>query len=154
MQKTFATGLLLGVLIAGCAHQRRATAVEQLKHSAETFHQRARWKDYRSAADLIVPERREAFLEAREKLNDEKDLSITDFDLEELTLSDDGQSARVISRVSWMRLPSLSEKAETVRSDFFYVNGEWLLARQDRGPFADALSAEYSVPAPAVEKAE
>lgn len=140
--------LCLLLLLAGCAHQQRATAVDGLKHSADTFHKRARWKDYRSAADLIVPERRELFLEAREQLHDDKDLSITDYELEEMTLSEDRKSGRVVSRISWMRLPSLSEKAETVRSDFYLVNGEWLLGRQDRGPFSDALGEAYAPPLP------
>jgi hypothetical protein len=151
MQKTLPLRLLPALfltLFAGCAHQQRASAVEGLKHAADTFHQRARWKDYRSAADLVVPERRDAFLAAREELHDDKDLSITDYDLEELTLSEDRQSGRVVSRISWMRLPSLSEKAETVRSEFYLLNGEWLLGRQDRGPFADALGEEYAPPVP------
>lgn len=141
--------VFLLIIAAGCAHTQRANAVDGLKRSADMFHQRARWKDYRSAADLIVPDRREAFLKAREELNDEKDLSISDYDLEQLTLAEDGKSGRIVSRISWMRLPSLSEKTETVRSDFYLINGEWLLGRQDRGPFADALSEEYVVPAPA-----
>lgn len=148
MQPTFALAAVVLLSLTGCAHQQRASAVESLKHSAETFHKRVRWKDYRSASDLIIPERREAFLVAREQLNDEKDLSITDFDLEELTMAEDRKSARVVSRISWMRLPSLSEKAETVRSDFYFVNGEWLLGSQDRGPFADALGEPYVPPPP------
>ena len=134
---------LLFLLVTGCAHQQRASAVDGLKRTADTFHQRCRWKDYRSAADLVVPERREAFLAARERLNDEKDLSISDYDLDELTLSEDGKSGRVVSRVSWTRLPSLSEKSETIRNDFYLVRGEWLLGRSDRGPFVDELGEAY-----------
>lgn len=136
-------------VLFGCAHAQRASSAEALKKSAENFHQRIRWKDFRSAAELIVPERRDTFTARREELNDERDLTISDYDLEDLELAEDGKSGKIVSRISWMRLPSLVEKTETVRSWFYLMNGSWLLGRMDRGPFADVLSEPYTPPAPA-----
>ncbi|MFL5322524.1 MAG: hypothetical protein ACJ790_22885 [Myxococcaceae bacterium] len=135
--------------LTACAHAQRANSADALKKAADTFHQRIRWKDFRSAAELIVPDRREKFIEAREQMNDERDLTISDYDLEEEELAEDGKSGKVVSRIAWMRLPSLSEKTETVRSYFYLHNGAWLLGRMDRGPFADVLGSEYTPPAPA-----
>jgi hypothetical protein len=77
-------------------------------------------------------------------MNDNRDLTIADYELTDLTLNPDGLSARVVSRVSWYRLPSLSQHEETVDSDFVWKNGAWLLARQVGGPFHDDLSEPYS----------
>jgi hypothetical protein len=117
----------------------RASGVEELKTAADLFNHRARWKDYGGAALLIVPERRAAFEAGRRLMNDNRDLTIADYELTDLTLNPDGLSARVVSRVSWYRLPSLSQREETVESEFVWRNGAWLLARQTNGPFHDDL---------------
>ncbi len=131
--------LLLALALVGCAHSKKKEAMESLQPAVEEFHKRIRWKDFRSAAGRIVPERRDDFLRARRELKDEEDLSITDYEIEQLTLSEDGQRATVISRIQWMRLPSVSAKTATVTSEFVYQDGTWLLERQDDGPFVDEL---------------
>ncbi|HME90395.1 MAG TPA: hypothetical protein VKE49_03165, partial [Myxococcaceae bacterium] len=55
--------------------------------------------------------------------------------------SADGSTALVISRMSWMRLPSLSETTQLVTSEFVLRDGSWLLARQSGGPFAELGAA-------------
>lgn len=129
--------------MAACAHSPRTGSLESLKPSAESFHQRIRWRDFLGAAELIIPERRQAYIEARMKLRDEKDLTITDFQLEEATLGANGLSAIVTSRIGWVRLPSVSENSELVRSEFVFRDGSWFLARQEGGPFAQELSAPF-----------
>ncbi|MBM4379943.1 MAG: hypothetical protein FJ086_11720 [Deltaproteobacteria bacterium] len=138
--------MLLAPLLAtgpGCAHTRRTESTAGLKRAAELFHQRVRWKDYRSAAELLVPGRRKPFTEARDRADDEKNLTISDYELEQLTLSEDGLSGTLVSRVHWMRLPSLAEQSHVVRSEFVLLHGQWLLAEQDKGPFADVLGAPW-----------
>lgn len=130
--------LLLALALSGCAHSPEAK-LETLQPIVEGFHKSIRWKDYRGAARIIVPERREAFEDARRELKDEEDLSITDYELEDVRLSEDGQRATVISRVQWMRLPSASAKTATVKSEFVYRDGTWLLERQLGGPFEGEL---------------
>ncbi len=105
----------------------------------ESFHQRVRWKDYRIAARYIVPERRKDFERARRELKDERDLSITDYEIEEVQFVEEGQRAIVTSRIHWMRLPSVSEQTATVTSEFIYRDGTWMLERQVGGPFDGEL---------------
>lgn len=119
---------------------------ETLKPRIEDFHLRSRWRDYRGAAELLVAERRTPFLKARAAKNDEKDLSITDYQLEECTFSNDGARAECISNISWVRLPSPSESRATVTSVFVWDGSNWYLAQQDEGPFAAELSQPYKPP--------
>ncbi|MCP3104837.1 hypothetical protein LZ198_38825 [Myxococcus sp. K15C18031901] len=113
--------------------------METLQPTVERFHQLIRWKDFRSAGALIVPEKRAAFSKARTELHDDRDLSITDYEIEEVEFSEDGLRATVHSRIQWMRLPSASEQSDVVTSEFVFQGGRWLLERQVEGPFADEL---------------
>ncbi len=110
---------------------------ETLKPAIEAFHRSARWRDFRGAADLIVPERRTAFIKARSVSKDEKDLFITDYQLEDARMADDRQTAEVVSRINWYRLPSVTEISATVTSVYAWRKGQWLLESQDDGPFED-----------------
>jgi hypothetical protein len=130
----FACGLL------SCAHSHKSGSPELLRPAVEGFHQRIRWRDYRAAAEFLVPERRAAFKKARKERNDEKDLTITDYQLDDVQLSEDGTTAQVTSHISWIRLPSVTENSDTVVSEFVQRDGAWFLARQDAGPFVQELA--------------
>lgn len=130
----------MAFLASACATMRAKPDAEELKPAIEAFHQRARWKDFRGAADLIVPERRSAFIKARSKSDDEKDLFVTNFELEDAKVSTDGV-AEVVSRISWYRLPSNVEKTATVTSVFVWREGKWWIESQDDGPFPDLRPA-------------
>lgn len=123
----------------GCVHPQKVGTPETLRPTAERFHQLVRWRDYRGALDLLVPERREAFQRSLQSSDEEKDLTVTDYQLEEVQLLDGGQRARVTSRISWVRLPSVSERSELVTSEYVFREGLWLLERQQGGPFGAAL---------------
>ncbi len=114
---------------------------------AELFHHRTRWKDFGGAALLVVPEKRPQFEEARRLLNDDRELTISDYQLDELTLSGDRLSARIVSKVSWSRLPSLSQRDETVITELVWTRGAWLIARQQNGPFHEELEGPWAPPA-------
>ena len=135
----------LALLFLACAHQS-ASDRDALRKTAETFHERIRWRDYRAAEAFIVPDRRAVFDSARQKLDDDHNLSITDYQLEDVRFAADGQRAWVVSRISWMRLPSASEKSARIDSEFVWQNGTWLLARQSGGPFVGELGDAYSRP--------
>jgi hypothetical protein len=124
-----------GVLMA-CATARSKPDTEELKPTIEAFHQRARWKDFRGAADFIVPERRASYLKSRLKTDDERDLFITDYELEDAKVSADG-TAEVVSKMTWYRLPSASAKTTVVTSIFVWRDGRWWLERQEDGPFPE-----------------
>jgi hypothetical protein len=134
-------------LLCGCAHQVHASRLEAARKAGELFHHRARWKDYGGAALLLVPERRKEFDRARREWQDDRDLTLSDFQLEEVTLSDDLDRARMVSRMSWMRLPSTTEHTATVISVLEFRQGSWLIASQVGGPFAAEL-APKAAPAP------
>lgn len=131
--------LFLALLGGACAHTSKSTGMEGLRPVVEDFHKRIRWKDFRGAARLMVPERREAFLRARSEQQDDRDLSITDFEILEAVLEPDGLRATVTTRLQWMRLPSVSEQSATITSEFVFQEGAWLLQRMDGGPFAGEL---------------
>ena len=137
--RLFARFLLLALLGGACAHTPKSTGMEGLKPIVEQFNQRIRWKDFRGAARHIVPERREAFLKARRDMNDERDLSITDFEVLDAQLTADGMRGFVTTRLQWMRLPSPSEQTATVTEEYIYVDKTWQLERMLDGPFAGEL---------------
>lgn len=131
---------LLPLLGGACAHTKPSSSgLEGLRPAVEDFHKQVRWGEYRAAARYLVPERRADFERARREKNDARDLSITDYEIDEASLSEDGMRATVISRIQWMRLPSMSATTSTVTSEWTYVNGAWLLERQSDGPFSDEL---------------
>ena len=138
--RLFVPFLLLLALVGGaCAHTTKSTGMEGLRPVVEDFHKRLRWKDFRGVARHIVPERREEFMRRRTELQDERDLSVTDFEILEAVLDPEGMRATVTSRLQWMRLPSASEQSATVTSEFVFREGAWLLERQLEGPFAGEL---------------
>jgi len=128
--------LWVALASASCATVSKPD-LDELKPAVEAFHQRLRWKDFRGAADLIVPERREAFIRARTRLKDDKDLFITDFQLEDARTSPDQAVARTVARLSWYRLPSTTEETAVITNVFAWRQGAWLLESQDSGPFED-----------------
>lgn len=141
---TALVGALTAVALGACAHGSKLVSAEEMRSTAESFHERIRWRDYRGAAELLIPERRERFNQALSARGDERDLSISDYELEQVRLSADGKSATVVSRMSWLRLPSLVEHTDRVTSELVRRDGNWLVARQMGGPFARELGDELS----------
>jgi len=136
---------LLAALCVACAHTPEAPKPDPAgaKLAAETFLRRTRWKDFRGASAVVVPDRREQFVAACERRRDERDLEISDYELLDLRLEPSGDRAVVVSHVAWLRLPSLSERTDTVTTELVRQDGAWLVARQDRGPFVVELGAPY-----------
>lgn len=139
--------LALALFLGACATVGKPD-IELLKPTVEAFHKGIRWKDFRASAELIVPERRGSFLKARSKINDDRDLTISDFSQDDATVAPDLQSATVVSKMSWFRLPNNSEQTATVTSVFVWRQSQWMLESQDDGPFAELKPAPESVPAP------
>jgi hypothetical protein len=138
---------LFGALFAAaCAHAPQQPDAAGLPPTVESFFDKVRWRDLRAAAQWVIDERRQDFLKAVAKRQDDRDLSVTDFALEDVRFSPDGRTATVLSRVRWVRLPSVTEQSEEVTSQFVWKAGAWWLARQEAGPFGEELSAPYSLP--------
>lgn len=128
----------LCLFLGGCVTVPKGE-VDDLKPAVRAIMQSFRWKDFRGAADMMVPARQEAFLKARKELKDDNDLFITNFELEDAKLSGDMLIAKAVTRISWYRLPSNSEKTATVTNVFVWRGGVWLLESMDDGPFEDLL---------------
>jgi hypothetical protein len=139
LRATALSALLLPGLLFGpgaCAHAEPRGTLAALRPVAEGFHEAVRWRDFRRAASALVPEQRDAFEAARRAAHDARDLNVTDFEIEDAVLAANGREARVIARMQWYRLPSVTEQTETVVSHFVYRDGAWHLLRQEGGPFA------------------
>lgn len=138
--------MMLAVLFGSCVTVPKGE-IEDLKPAVRAIHQSFRWKDFRGAAEMMVAERQESFIKARSKLKDDQDLFITNFELEDAKLSPDLTVARAVTRISWYRLPSTTEKTATVTSIFVWRDGVWQLESQDDGPFEDLLPLPRPAPA-------
>lgn len=134
------------LLVGACAHEQRRADPAALQATAEKFHELVRWKDFRGASELVVPERRAAFLKASHDA--ERDLSVTDYEVQSPKWGDDKHKASVVSRLRWVMLPSPTENDAEVTSDWVDYRGTWLLARQQAGPFATPLGEPYAGPPP------
>lgn len=141
------TVALLIVFLAGCATVPKGE-IDDLKPAVRALYQSFRWKDFRGAAELMVLERRDDFVKARTKLKDDQDLYITNFELEDAKLSPDMLTARAVTRLSWYRLPSTTEKSATIGNLFVWRDGTWQLESMDDGPFEELLPAPKPKPAP------
>ncbi|RKH09132.1 hypothetical protein D7X74_30170 [Corallococcus sp. CA047B] len=132
--------LMFALVLGGaCAHTPPAGDPETLRPAVEGFHKNLRWRNYRALSGFLVPEERQDFERKRRELHDERDLTVTDYEIEDVKLADDGKRATVHSRIQWMRLPSASEQTESVTSEFVFRDGVWLLEKQQSGPFAGEL---------------
>lgn len=124
--------------LLACAGQHAAgQSPEALKKAAETFFRQVRWRDYTGASELVVPEKRDAFSKARRTHHDERDLEITDYDLEQVKVAPDALTGEVVTSMSWTRLPSVTVQSAEVGTDFVYRDGRWLVLRMDGGPFEE-----------------
>jgi hypothetical protein len=138
--------------LTACATTNKGD-VDLLKPTLDTFHGRMRWKDLLQIPQQLVPEKREAFIKACNARDDDKNLFVTDYQLEGCDVKPDDLTVAVcMSKVSWYRLPSATEKTVLVATTLKWAGGQWLIDRQSDGPFAEELS--ISTPAPAAAKAQ
>ena len=114
--------------------------VDALKPTLKMFHEGMRWKDLHSLPIHVVPEKRAAFAKAADDRNDEKNLFVTDYQLEECKVQADQTIAICYSKVSWYRLPSATEKTVMMATTLKWEGGAWLIDMQSEGPFVEELS--------------
>lgn len=127
-------------VFAACATTNKGD-LDLLKPTLDTFHGRMRWKDYSQLPQLLVPDKRIAFTKACNARDDEKNLFVTDYQLEDCQVTPEDQAVAIcMSKVSWYRLPSASEKTVIVATTLKWQGGQWLVDRQSDGPFAEELS--------------
>ncbi len=126
---------LVGALaFAACA--RGQPDLEELKPMLDKFHQSIRWKDFRGAANYLVPELRGDFVSARRDAKDDKNLFITDFQLQDAQMTS-ATTATAQSRISWYRLPSVTESTEAIETTVSWRTDRWMVESQNLGPFPE-----------------
>ncbi len=125
-------------LLSACATTKGDK--DTLKPTLEAFHSGMRWKDLRSLSQVLMPDKREGFDKAVKDRDDEKNLFVSDYSLEDCKVALDVLSAVCYSKVSWYRLPSISEKTVTIATTLRWKGGLWLIEKQSDGPFAEELS--------------
>jgi len=124
---------LLALAVA-CSHNP-FDAGPNLKTDSEDFEKALRFQDYAGASQLVVPARRQAFLAARRK--EGSDLEVTDMELIDVQMSADGKQALVLSRMRWVKLPSVSEVTAEVKESWVLVGNQWYLLSLAGGPFPE-----------------
>jgi len=134
--RTLPLCFFVALLTLSACHLHAAN-LSTLQPRIEKFHQAIRWKDFTAASKLLKPEKQALFLNARLQFNDFTDLSITDYELEHAEILADGKTALCTSRISWFRLPHMSERSALVRSYFVWENKNWYLKAQEHGPFEE-----------------
>jgi hypothetical protein len=126
--------LALLLLLVGCSHNPFDPG-PNLKADAEDFEKSLRFQDYAGAAQLVVPARRQAFLAARRK--EGTDLEVTDMEVIDVQMSADGKQAVVVSRMRWVRLPSVTEATAEVHAAWVLSGTSWQLLALAGGPFPE-----------------
>ncbi|MHB1845526.1 MAG: hypothetical protein ACYCWW_11915 [Deltaproteobacteria bacterium] len=124
--------LLLLLALVSCANVPRTGDPEALGHQAELYFKAIRWKDFVAAAAFLPPDKRAEWRRETIRRHDERDLSITAYDVEETRLTKSG--GRTFVKVSWVRLPSISEQTDLVELRWRYVEGAWQLTDEIGGP--------------------
>jgi hypothetical protein len=115
--------------------------VSTLKPTMETFHEGMKWKELRRLADSLLPERRDAFDKACKARDDEKNLFVTEYELEDCKVKQpEGIEATCYSKVTWYRLPSINAKTVSVATTLRWKSNQWFVDKQSDGPFAEDLS--------------
>jgi hypothetical protein len=129
-----AVAALAFALLPGCLHaQKKKADVEALREATETFHKLARWSDLKSTARFLAPELRIDFLKAVIDRNDDETLKITDYELEDAQIGED--TATVLSKITWHRLPSVTTKTEAMALVWEDREGVWVVTAIEGGPF-------------------
>ena len=129
-----ALSILFLVALCGFACGRpRKPSLSELKPTAEKFYTSIRWKDFRGAAEYVVPQKQSAFIRARIAKNDDRDLYITEANLEDARIVN--SIATVIARLSWYRLPSTTVTQDVQEVRFVWEKNRWWVESIDTGPF-------------------
>jgi hypothetical protein len=115
--------------LIGCAHGQQG---DELEAANNVFAKALRWSDFKGWAQQVVPERRAEFLKLA--ATDEDNLKVNDYEIGDVQISSD--KAIVHSRVSWYRLPSITNKTESMSVLWERKGGTWLITSIVGGPLA------------------
>jgi len=114
-----ASAILLSLLACSSHIDKSASKIGEM--SRDDFMNALRWKQYKVAAEFMLPENRKDFLATFNKL---KDIHITDVRLLELQESAEGRRFETAIEMDYYLLPSVSVKTFSFDQTWVYFNGE------------------------------
>ena len=134
MKRLLPTGrvLLLALcLAAGCA-SGPGTKAEQLALAVRDYHDALQFGDYQVIARYLQPAARADFLARAYGM--EKSLSVLEFTPIATEMAADGESARMVTRLSWYELPSTVVRTENVFIVWKRRGEAWSIDAIEGGP--------------------
>ena len=134
MRKVLVLLSLAALAAAACTHLKPAGTAESLRRATDSFFRFQRWgPDLRGAAQLVLPEAQQAWLEKALEAKDDENLKVTEADLDDLTMQAEG-TATTVTRVTWHRLPSVTTRTDRVTVEWVEREGIWYAAAIAGGP--------------------
>ena len=118
--KVFCASAILFSLLACSSHLDKSVN-EVAELSRNDFMNALRWKQYKVAAEFMLPENRKDFLATFNKL---KDIHITDVRLLDLQEKAEGRRFETSIEMDYYLLPSVSVKTFSFAQDWVYFAGE------------------------------
>ena len=118
--KVLGSAAILFSLLA-CSSHLDKPVTEVAEMSRDDFMNALRWKQYKVAAEFMLPENRKDFLATFRKL---KDIHITDVRLLDLQETAEGRRFETSIEMDYYLLPSVSVKTFSFTQDWVYFAGE------------------------------
>jgi len=118
--KVLGSAAILFSMLA-CSSHLDKPVTEVAEMSRDDFMNALRWKQYKVAAEFMLPENRKDFLATFRKL---KDIHITDVRLLDLQETAEGRRFETSIEMDYYLLPSVSLKTFSFTQDWVYFAGE------------------------------
>lgn len=115
---------LAGLSLAGCG--KAAFGRQELEESLARHYIDLRWGRIPAAAQYVAPDLQPAFVEDWERRA--QDVQLQEFDVVQITESEDGNSADVYVRLSWVDNATLSLKTATLKQTWVRTDQGWRAA--------------------------
>jgi len=119
MKVLCSSAILFSLLACGSSFDKPVNAVGEM--SRDDFMNALRWKQYKVAAEFMLPENRKDFLATFNKL---KDIHITDVRLLDMQETAEGRRFETSIEMDYYLLPSVSVKTFSFDQDWVYFAGE------------------------------
>jgi len=113
-------GFVLVLLLVACSSHVQPTA-KLAEMSRDDFMSAMRWKTFKAAASLMLPELRQDFIKTFASL---KDIDITDVRLEDLQVSDEGRRFETTVEIDYYLLPSVTVKTFRFDQTWLFMAGD------------------------------
>lgn len=132
MLRQAARPLLLALaVLAGCS-AGQARSAERLHLASRNYQDALQFGDFQVVAQLIEPGARTDFLARAYGM--EESLSVLESVPIATEVAPDGETARMILRVSWYELPSTVVRTENVFLQWKRLGDDWFIAAIEGGP--------------------